>query len=163
MAAFSISLLQMVYGLLAYAIIMFVLIIIARIDWRTRRIPNKLVIALAVVRFVVFVLDALWVGPVRASEVLVGSLLVSLVCTAALVALKFALEHVLHEDCLGWGDVKLVAAGCLFFTLDQAFAALFVSSIIGLGLALYFRFVKKDSTFPFGPALCAGIAVGLLV
>ena len=75
--------------------------------------------------------------------------------------LKRVLEQRTQQESLGWGDVKLLAAGCLFLDLQQAFFALFIASLAGVVLGVCFRVFAKDRTFPFGPALCLGIMMGL--
>ena len=59
--------------------------------------------------------------------------------------------------------MKLLAVGCLFLDLQQAFTALFIASLVGVVLGVCFRIFAKDHTFPFGPALCLGIMMGLFV
>lgn len=162
MAPFDASLLQMVLGLAALACLFVFLGSISLVDWRTRRIPNILVGALALLRLLVFLLD-LCLGQGRAAiEALLASVAVASVFVGAFLVCKVIVERMTHKECLGLGDVKLVAAGFLFLTFDQALVALEVACFTGLALALFFRVARKDATFPFGPALCLGIAIGIL-
>lgn len=163
MVEVSVSLIQIVYGLLAYVSIGIVLVAIAWSDVRTRRIPNQLIVALLIIRAVIFVLELLGGAVGHALVLLAQSVVIAGGTTAFLVGLKLVLDRIMQEDCLGWGDVKLVAAGCLFLSVEGSFSALLVASVAGLVLALGFRFFAKDRTFPFGPALCLGIAFGLFV
>jgi leader peptidase (prepilin peptidase)/N-methyltransferase len=139
-----------------------VLALIAYTDWKTRIIPNAFVVALVVIRVVALVVNEVcWPG----GEVLLGfihSLIVAIVFSALMLLLKYALEQRLGKECLGLGDVKLVAAGCLYLSFDQALCALFIAAVAGVALALYFRFAKNSPTFPFAPALCLGIFLGAL-
>lgn len=57
------------------------------------------------------------------------------------------------DESLGLGDVKLYAVCCLFLSLEQAFAMLFLSAVIGVFMAVYVKAIKKQSTFPFAPAI----------
>lgn len=163
MAVFDVSLLRIVYGLIALVSIAGIFIAISWIDWRTRRIPDLLIGALVAIRVLVFVLDCSLGAGEQATASLVRSVVVAVALIAMLLVLKAALERRTHEDCLGMGDVKLVGAGCLFLDLEQAFIALAIASCMGLALALYQRIIHHDKTFPFGPALCFGIGIGLFV
>lgn len=161
MAALTVSLFQIVYGLIAYAFLAVVLVAISWTDWQTRRIPNKFIGALCLLRLIVFVLDSWWGQADRACSMLANSVAVSVGFSAFLLVIKIVLERITGKESLGGGDVKLVAAGYLFLSFDQALVALSVSSVVGVVLALCFLIFKKDKSFPFGPALCLGIMVGL--
>lgn len=157
------SLLQIIYGLLAFACIIVVLVAIAWTDMRTRRIPNQLIVALLVIRGVVFLLDLIGGAALHALSSLAVSLMTAVVVALLLIGLKALLDRLTHEESLGWGDIKLIAVGCLFLTIEGSVSALFVASVAGLVLALCFRLFAHDRTFPFGPTLCLGIMVGLFV
>ena len=120
-------------------------------------------LALLALRLVVGVLDALWGSASAAFASLATSGVVSIGVTFALVVLKRIFEKRTQQESLGWGDVKLLAVGCLFLDLQQAFTALFIASLVGVVLGVCFRIFAKDRTFPFGPALCLGIMTGLFV
>lgn len=157
----SVSLFQIVMGLAVYLVIAVVLIAVSIIDFRTRLIPNEYVLALLALRLVVGVFDAFRGSAVTAFASLAISCCISIGVTFALVVLKRVLEQRTQQESLGWGDVKLLAAGCLFLDLQQAFFALFIASLAGVVLGVCFRVFAKDRTFPFGPALCLGIMMGL--
>lgn len=159
----SVSLFQIVVGLAVYLVIAAVLIAVSVIDLRTRRIPNEYVLALLVLRFVVAALDAFWGSASAAFASLATSCFISVGITFALVVLKRVLEQRTQQESLGWGDVKLLTVGCLFLDLQQAFTALFIASLAGVVLGVCFRIFAHDRTFPFGPALCLGIMMGLFV
>lgn len=159
----SVSLFQIVMGLAVYLVIAAVLIAVSVIDFRTRRIPNEYVLALLALRLVVAAFDALWGSASAAFVSLVTSGVVSIGVTFALVVPKRIFEKRTQQESLGWGDVKLLAVGCLFLDLQQAFTALFIASLVGVVLGVCFRIFAKDHTFPFGPALCLGIMMGLFV
>lgn len=159
----SVSLFQIVVGLAVYLVIAAVLIAVSVIDLRTRRIPNEYVLALLVLRLVVAALDTFWGSASAAFVSLATSCFISVGITFALVVLKWVLEQRTQQESLGWGDVKLLAVGCLFLDLQQAFTTLFIASLAGVVLGVCFRIFAKDRTFPFGPALCLGIIVGLFV
>ena len=137
-----------------------ILAAVAMIDWKTRRIPNALVLALVALRLFLLV-AALMSENTPAFESLVASLTTSLIFTAGTLAAKAVADRRACCETLGLGDVKLIAAACLFLTFDQALLALFIASIAALVLAAYFRVRHQDNTFPFGPALSLGFVIAL--
>lgn len=163
MAVFDASLLQIVYGLIAFGGVLAIFVVISWVDWRTRRIPNILVGALIAIRAFAFVLDCSLGAGESASAMLVRSVVVAVVFVALLLVLKAAMERWTHEDCLGMGDVKLVGAGCLFLGFEQALIAFAIASCAGILCAFYQYVVHRDKTFPFGPALCLGMGIGLFI
>jgi prepilin signal peptidase PulO-like enzyme (type II secretory pathway) len=163
MAIFDASLLRIAGALSALAIVFAVLFAISVIDVRTRRIPNALVGALIIVRLAILVIEGILGQADRALETFLGSLATALFFASLLLVLKAVMERVLQRDCVGLGDVKLVGAGCLYLSFDQAISAIGIASMIGILIAIYYRFVHKDRTFPFGPALCCGLFIALVL
>lgn len=157
MAAFDASLFRLVGSLVALATLSVLLFAIAAIDCRTRRIPNVLVVALFVLRLIVLGVDVILGQAGAVLVAFVGSLATAVFFVAGLLLLKGLMERVLHKECVGLGDVKLLGAGCLYLDLVQAMAALAIASVVGIVTALYFRIARGDATFPFGPALCCGL------
>ncbi len=157
MVAFEASLLRSGGDLVVLAAFFGLLLAISVIDWRTRRIPNALVGALIVLRLVALGVDVVFGHSGAAIGVFAGSFVVALCFVVVLLTLKGLMERVLHKDCMGLGDVKLLGAGCLFLDFEQAFSALMLAAILGIVIALYYRLVCGDRTFPFGPALCCGL------
>ncbi|MBQ9032066.1 MAG: prepilin peptidase [Parasporobacterium sp.] len=62
---------------------------------------------------------------------------------------------------LGGGDVKLLLMLGLFETLQQCVQMLLVAGVLGLLTAVVF-YVRKEKTFPFGPAICAAFMAVML-
>lgn len=163
MALFSASLIQIVGGLLVYALLAAILVAVSYVDWCSRRIPNQAIIVLCALRCIVLIVDMLAGDVACALDAFVTGLLVAGGSALLFIALKAAFDAFAHQESLGWGDVKLVFAGFLFLDLAQAVIALFVAAFAGILLAIGFRVICKDRTFPFGPALCLGIAGGLFL
>lgn len=139
-----------------------ILVTVAIIDWQTRRIPNVLVLALVALRLIMLGMG-LCIEGTYAPELFGRSIVGSAVFTAGILVAKATADHFTHDDTLGLGDVKLIAAGCLFLNFGQALAALFIASLAALILALYFRKAHHDKTFPFGPALSLGFLLGYML
>jgi leader peptidase (prepilin peptidase)/N-methyltransferase len=68
----------------------------------------------------------------------------------------------LRPDSMGGGDVKLMAAAGLLLGWQGALLAAAIGILLAGGYALWLVVAKKvglRQKFPFGPALCIGIAV----
>jgi leader peptidase (prepilin peptidase)/N-methyltransferase len=163
MVVFDAPLFQEASSMLMFAALYVMLLAVALIDWRTRRIPNLFVGALLVLRLIGLGIACMFEQPGEVLALFTGSLTGALLVAGVLLALKGVMGRLLRKECLGMGDVKLVAAGYLFLAPDQMLFSLGVACFAGLVCALFFFLVHKDATFPFGPALCVGIALGALV
>lgn len=163
MVVFDASLFRLMGSLVALAALFAILLAISVIDWRTRRIPNALIITLIMLRLVVLGADVVLGSPEPVLKGFAESLVTAFLFVGALLALKGMMERSLHKDCMGLGDVKLLGAGCLFLDLEQAMVALALASVMDIAIALYVRVTRGEATFPFGPALCCGLFVALFL
>lgn len=69
----------------------------------------------------------------------------------------------LGREGLGFGDVKLLAAGALWVGFDGVSAMLLIASILGLvyGVAVSAKLRRSgEMKLPFGPFVCIGIVAG---
>jgi leader peptidase (prepilin peptidase)/N-methyltransferase len=141
----------------AYAIALAaVLLWIATIDVRRRVIPNRLVYPLALVA-------------VLAGSLLhgLGPTLLGLLTFGGVFLLLFLAGIVIyrHSGALGLGDVKLAAAVGLALGYPGALWALALTAALGALLALVVLAVRRDraASIPYGPAICLGAILTLLV
>jgi prepilin signal peptidase PulO-like enzyme (type II secretory pathway) len=122
------------------------LVCISLVDWRVRRIPNELVLALLAWTGV----QALWLGLPDWRAALLGLL------TAGGL---FFLLALIGRGALGMGDVKLeAAAGALLgypAALAGVFAGILAGGIAAAFLLLTHRAGRKDA-FAYGPYLALG-------
>lgn len=72
------------------------------------------------------------------------------------VAAAMAIAYGLKPDCLGSGDVKLVAALCPGCTAQGAYIMIFIAVLSACLAALVLYGVKGKTMIPFGPFLLAG-------
>lgn len=123
--------------------------VIAWIDQKTMKIPDRLILAV------------LTVGAVSVVTMPDTGLL-SRIAGVFVVSLPLLALSMMIPNAFGGGDIKLIAAGGLFLGARLILVA-FGFSIMGggvYGLALWLsgRGERKD-LFPFGPFLCAGMAL----
>jgi Flp pilus assembly protein protease CpaA len=78
-------------------------------------------------------------------------------------ALAFSLKMGYHalrkKDGLGWGDVKFLTVSGLWIPLAAFPSFLFITGMIGVLLALFWRYYAKKAVFPLGPAIAFSLWV----
>lgn len=78
-----------------------------------------------------------------------------------LFLLRFLMNHLLHQECMGDGDLKLVFSLGIYFDLFHDLLALLFACIFGLLLSLFYL-RKQKRMIPFGPCICGGFLIILL-
>jgi len=128
-------------------------------DVTTRRIPNILVAALAVVGLLRIAAELAAGGGWGAAATDLG-------LAAAVLAFGAAL---FHFGLFGGGDVKLLAAGTLFVGLAGAWpffaGTAAAGGLLALGFVVWIASVGRDAprpSLPYGVAIAAGGALGVL-
>lgn len=88
-----------------------------------------------------------------------------LVCGAIFYAIAVFGEMAFKKEAMGGGDIKLAAAiganVALPLALLSFFIAVFVGSVIGIGMKIVQRGQEKDSYLPFGPMMVIGFIITL--
>jgi prepilin peptidase CpaA len=114
----------------------------AAFDWRSRRIPNVLVVAIAVAGLVAV---ALTLGSSRLPLAIGTGVAAGAACTPL---------YVLRG--LGAGDVKLIAATSVWWSLTQLLVALTAIALCGAVLAIGYLLISRDTSHvPYGMAIAA--------
>jgi leader peptidase (prepilin peptidase) / N-methyltransferase len=134
-----------------------VLLAAALIDARTRRIPNVLTAAAAVLGLALAVMAGL--------EVLGARILAGLAAAGCLFALRSLGQVLFHRPGLGLGDVKLAGALGLLAgwpALWGLYLGLLLGGFVAL-VGLVLGVLKRDSHLPFAPFFAAGALVGTTV
>lgn len=144
----------------AYLLFAWTLVVLAVIDARTRRIPNRLTYPLVPILIVLFAAAALVAGePGRIAAAALGGL----AAFAALLVLAL-----ISPGGMGMGDVKL--AGLIGIGLGSVgwgvlllgiFAGFLLGGLVSVVL-LATRSRRRKDLIPFGPYLAAGALVALL-
>lgn len=91
-------------------------------------------------------------------------LLAAVVYGGGMLLLSLLMDHILHKDSLGGGDIKLFAVMGLYLGLVASLFALLLACLLGLllvGISSR-RSRKFDGVIPFGPAIAAASWIMLL-
>ena len=126
------------------------------VDLDTQIIPDRFLIIPAAVR----VAQLLWEGGLRG---LWRGLWPALVLGVGVLLLVLLMDKVLKKESMGGGDIKLFAMLGLWFSFPCCLLLLIASCVFGLVLAAATAGMKRDTPFPFGPAISAAAFVCLLV
>jgi prepilin signal peptidase PulO-like enzyme (type II secretory pathway) len=129
----------------------------AVVDWRERRVPNRLTAAGMLVTIAV-ALPLVIHGDVSASAMVVGALIMSV---------PLLVSHlVTRSRTPGLGDVKLAAvlgasAGAVHPAV--AYAALLVALLLGAAFGILYRHSTSERTFPLAPAISTATVLVLAI
>ncbi len=145
----------------AFLLFAWLLVVVAVIDARTQRIPNRLTYTLTPALVVLLVAAALLSGdPVVALRVLLGGL----AAFAAMLALAL-----IAPRGMGMGDVKLsafIGAGLGYLGWGHVLLGMMAAYLLGglTAIALIVLGIRgRKEKMPFGPYLAVGALVSLLV
>ncbi|MFS0733305.1 A24 family peptidase [Microbacterium sp. 1P10UB] len=147
--------LVLAYGWLAAASV-----VLAVVDVRTHRLPDRIVLPCYAVGVVLFAIAAALTSDI-------GSLLRA-VCAAAVLFAAFLLLRMVSPAGLGGGDVKLAGVLGLFLgrmgweaVLTGVVAAFLLGGVCAL-ILIALRRARRSTALPFGPFLLAGAWCGIL-
>jgi leader peptidase (prepilin peptidase)/N-methyltransferase len=131
------------------------LLALAVIDDRTYEIPLGINITIGVLGILQVVLDY----PDGLLEHVIGFFAVS----AFMLVCLYIGRAVIHADCFGGGDIKLMAAAGLFLGWKCIILAFLLGSVAGAVIhTIRMRVSNKEHVLAFGPYLALGIMVAAL-
>ena len=130
-----------------------ILLVIARIDWDTMRIPNEciLVVLVLVIPYLLFQQNVTFISRI------IGFFIVSLPMLGLTILIPGA---------FGGGDIKLIAVSGLILGHANTILSMCIALFFGGIYAVYLLCSgksKKGQRMSFGPYLCMGIYIALLV
>lgn len=121
------------------------------IDWRTMRIPDKLLLLAAVNRLVFLVLLG---EPLK--ETMIRILWGSCSVSVPLLLLVLLMNRLLGKETMGGGDIKLLFVMGMYMSPAQMVLLLLAACLLALPAALVWRRRSMQAVFPFGPFLGLG-------
>lgn len=134
--------------------------LLAKVDYHEKKIPNKIVLALLILR-VAFLVYEVWVNVDYWKTVLVYPFL-----GAAIGGVILAVAMLISRKGVGMGDVKMFIVIGAFVGSTEILATMFytflISAIGGICLLITKKASLKDS-IPMAPFACAGVALEYLL
>lgn len=123
---------------------------ISYIDLKIQEIPDGLTLSALIVSIIKFLAFNNFRGLVNGT--------ISLVCIGAFVlVLSLIMDKILKKDSLGGGDIKLLGALAINFSLLENMLLLILACIFGLVMVV----IRRNKMIPFGPAICAAALIFL--
>ena len=139
--------------ILRYLILLESMFLIAWIDQRKRRIPNKILLAMLAARIVILIVEWLLVPSMGMS------LLISSAFGMLLGGGMFLLAHFLSRGGVGMGDVKLFAVTGWYVGAGSIMPLVFLTALISAAYSIVMLLLKKiklKEEIPFAPFVLAG-------
>jgi leader peptidase (prepilin peptidase)/N-methyltransferase len=130
------------------ALLYFAIIVLSVIDFEHYIIPDE-------VNIFIFILS-IWYGVYNEFEIERIIINPFVFCFFSL-ALRQVMYLWKKKEALGLGDVKFFFAIGIFLSIETASAFLFLSGIVGILIAIYWRIMGLGKKFPFGPALSVAL------
>lgn len=140
------------FGVMPYFLAAPILISMIDIDFQHKILPDSLNLALLVLGFA-------RPGP-DLPEAFAGMVFYGL----GAFALRYVFTKIKNREPMGLGDVKFFAVAGFWLGADPAMLAvfLFLAGLLGIMIALFWKRIKKEAEFPFGPALIGAFILCLL-
>ena len=143
-----------------YLLLAWSLLLIAWVDQRSRRIPNRLLLLLLAVRTVILALECLvyqeyWI-----------SMVISAGAGMIFSGGMFLICYVIDRGGIGAGDVKLLAVLGYWMGVGAVFTVIFLTVLLAAvysGAGLLLRKVRLKQEMPFAPFVLAGTILTMML
>ncbi|AMJ41747.1 prepilin peptidase [Anaerotignum propionicum] len=138
---------------LMFMVLGLILMAIALVDLETGIIPDGLIIA-GILNFVLFTCLK---GDIIFLKLLKGAL-AGLAISAPILILSLVMDHFLHKESMGGGDIKLYFIVGLYFSIQVNVLLVLLSCVFGILFTLIFQNIRVEDeenpmAFPFGPSI----------
>ena len=147
------------FDFVRFNLLYFVILISALIDYKSKLIPNKILIAALVMRALMYIPECFLLK----KEMIYVFMNEGIGVLLAVFLLFFSF---LTKRMIGMGDIKLLAIIAIytgaFFTYSVLFAAALSGAIVGIIMMLLLH-KDKSTAIPFGPFLLFGFIVAALL
>lgn len=132
----------------------------AQIDFKYKRIPNKLIFLGLLYRFIILIFEVIFYR-----ETLGYTVLLDIIACIGIGAILL-LSLVVVRDGIGMGDVKFFMLMGLFLGPYRLISSVFIVIIIAFFIGIYKLAIKKEgrkSEFAFGPAIAIGSLISFVI
>lgn len=141
--------------IILYAVIM----VSAWIDYKSKRIPNKILLSALIIRLGLYIPEYIYMRNEFFPELINEGF-------ALLLSLLLIVFSIILKKGIGMGDIKLFAVIAIytgaFFTYSVLFVSVLAGAVIGMVLIFHFHQDKKTA-IPFGPLILLGYMVAALL
>ena len=100
---------------------------------------------------------------IRGFNTLLASLISGIICFIVMFLIKKLGDFLFKKESMGGGDIKLMFIFGLMFGIAAGLSTIFIGALIGLPISLIILYRNKSHVIPFGPFLCLGSLILLLL
>lgn len=132
---------------------------IAYIDFKEKRIPNKILIIMLIVRAVILIPELALLGNISQT-------LISMVIATVAVIIACVLCCLIVKGAIGMGDIKLFCVMAIYLGLEGIWSAIFCSLIVSFVIAVFSlatKRVNRKDNIPFAPAILIGTYLSIFL
>lgn len=143
-----------------YLILLPFLFVIAIIDAREMRIPNRILFIMILVRMIIFIAEFM----IYRDSAL--TLFINSLAGGAAAGGLFGLCYIVSRKSIGAGDVKLLAVCGLFLGFSAIVGAIIMISLCALIYGIAGMILKKNGlkdSIPFGPFVLIGTVLAMVI
>ncbi|NLA43470.1 prepilin peptidase, partial [Candidatus Saccharibacteria bacterium] len=143
-------------NLLTSVIVLLILLVVAVVDWNTKKIPNFIPISLIALRLPILMLDFFY----RREQF--KSIIISSAMGLLIGLLILVFFSIITKGGFGMGDVKIVAATGFSIGLLPTMCSMLYGMLLCMFAAIFFVLFKKKTlkdVIPFGPFFYFGYVV----
>ncbi|MBD9290717.1 MULTISPECIES: A24 family peptidase [Coprococcus] len=132
---------------------------IAYIDFKEKRIPNKILIIMLIARAVILIPELALLGNISQT-------LISMVIATVAVIIACVLCCLIVKGAIGMGDIKLFCVMAIYLGLEGIWSAIFCSLIVSFVIAVFSlatKRVNRKDNIPFAPAILIGTYLSIFL
>lgn len=133
---------------------------ISLIDYRKHIIPNKYLLVLLILRFIIVILQVIFERDKLKVELL------SAFIAAFGIVLLFCLMRLVVKNGIGFGDVKLFGVIGLFFGIEGLLSVVFLSFTVSFFISVFMLITKKKTKkdyLAFAPSILIGTILAVVL
>lgn len=132
---------------------------IAYIDFKEKRIPNKILIIMLIARAVILIPELALLGNISQT-------LISMVIATVAVIIACVLCCLIVKGAIGMGDIKLFCVMAIYLGLEGIWSAIFCSLIVSFVIAVFSlatKRVNRKDNIPFALAILIGTYLSIFL
>lgn len=132
---------------------------IAYIDFKEKRIPNKILIIMLIARAVILIPELALLGNISQT-------LISMVIATVALIIACVLCCLIVKGAIGMGDIKLFCVMAIYLGLEGIWSAIFCSLIVSFVIAVFSlatKRVNRKDNIPFAPAILIGTYLSIFL
>jgi leader peptidase (prepilin peptidase)/N-methyltransferase len=135
------------------------------IDWSYKILPDSLMLVVCIAGIFAYMARIVPAEGLEAWGIFLVTQAVPTACLYGATAwlMGFVMTRLLGKAALGFGDVKFFAVSGLWLGWESLAVFCILSGSLGLVFALFWRRIKGEERFPFGPALITAFYILLLL